>query len=41
MYKVFINEKLIILSNEVQKSEISDIYLLRDIDFEWLIGKMT
>jgi 8-oxo-dGTP pyrophosphatase MutT (NUDIX family) len=41
MYKVFINEKLIILSNEVQKSEISDTFLLKDIDFEWLIGEMT
>lgn len=41
MYKVFINEKLIILSNEVQKSEISDTFLLKDIDFEWLIAKMT
>ncbi|WP_046744126.1 NUDIX hydrolase [Kordia zhangzhouensis] len=41
MYKVFINEKLIILSNEIQKSEISDVYLLKDIDFEWLIGKMV
>lgn len=41
MYKVFINEKLIILSNEVQKSEFSDVYLLKDIDFEWLIGKMV
>ena len=41
MYKVFINEKLIILSNEIKKSEISDTFLLKDIDFEWLIGKMT
>ncbi len=41
MYKVFINEKLIILSNEVQKSEIPATFLLKDIDFEWLIGKMT
>ncbi|WP_040560206.1 NUDIX domain-containing protein [Kordia algicida OT-1] len=41
MYKVFINEKLIILSNEVEKSEISDTYLLKDVDFEWLIGKMA
>jgi 8-oxo-dGTP pyrophosphatase MutT (NUDIX family) len=41
MYKVFINEKLIILSNEVYKSEISHTFLLKDIDFEWLIGKMT
>jgi 8-oxo-dGTP pyrophosphatase MutT (NUDIX family) len=41
MYKVFINEKLIILSNEVQKSEISDTYLLKDIDLEWLIGKLN
>ncbi len=40
MYKVFINEKLIILSNEVQKSEISDTYLLKDVDLEWLIGKL-
>jgi len=41
MYKVFINEKLIIVSNEVQKSEISDTYLLKDVDFEWLIGKLN
>jgi 8-oxo-dGTP pyrophosphatase MutT (NUDIX family) len=41
MYKVFINDKLIILSNEVSKSEISDTFLLKDIDFEWLIGKIT
>ncbi|MBC8753605.1 NUDIX domain-containing protein [Kordia sp. YSTF-M3] len=41
MYKVFINEKLIILSNEVQKNEISDTFLLKGVDFEWLIGKMT
>jgi len=41
MYKVFINEKLIILSNEVQKSEISDIYLLKDVDLEWLIGRLN
>jgi 8-oxo-dGTP pyrophosphatase MutT (NUDIX family) len=41
MYKVFINEKLIILSNEVQKSEISDTYLLKDVDLEWVIGKLS
>lgn len=41
MYKVFINEKLIIVSNEVQKNEISDIYLLKDVDLEWLIGKLN
>ncbi|WP_430409744.1 NUDIX hydrolase [Kordia sp.] len=41
MYKVFINEKLIILSNEINKHEISDTFLLKDVDFEWLIGKMT
>lgn len=41
MYKVFINEKLIILSNEVNKHEISDTFLLKDVDFEWLIGEMT
>ncbi|MFK7748355.1 MAG: NUDIX hydrolase [Kordia sp.] len=41
MYKVFINEKLIILSNEVQKNEISDTYLLKDVDLEWLIGKLN
>ncbi|WP_420572320.1 NUDIX hydrolase [Kordia sp.] len=41
MYKVFINDKLIILSNEVIKNEISDTFLLKDVDFEWLIGKMT
>ncbi len=41
MYKVFINEKLIILSNEVNKHEISDTFLLEDVDFEWLIGEMT
>lgn len=41
MYKVFINEKLIILSNEVQKNEISDTYLLKDVDLEWLIGKLS
>ncbi|MEM6684713.1 MAG: NUDIX domain-containing protein [Bacteroidota bacterium] len=40
MYKVFINEKLIIVSNEVQKDEISDTYLLKDVDLEWLIGKL-
>jgi len=41
MYKVFINEKLIILSNKIQKSEISNTFLLKDIDFEWLIEKVT
>lgn len=41
MYKVFINEKLIILSNTINKDEISDTFLLKDVDFEWLIGKMT
>ncbi|MEM6721223.1 MAG: NUDIX domain-containing protein [Bacteroidota bacterium] len=41
MYKVFINDKLIILSNEVQKSEISDTFLLKDVDLEWLIGKLN
>ena len=41
MYKVFINEKLIILSNTINKNEISDTFLLKDVDFEWLIGKMT
>lgn len=40
MYKVFINDKVIILSNEVQKNEISDTYVLKDVDLEWLIGKM-
>jgi len=40
MYKVFINEKLIILSNEVQKSKIPNTFLLKDVDFEWLIGEM-
>lgn len=41
MYKVFINEKLIILSNEIQKSEISNTFLLKDVDFEWLIEKVN
>lgn len=41
MYKVFINEKLIILSNKIDKYEISDIFLLKDVDFEWVIGKMV
>ncbi|WP_046758821.1 NUDIX hydrolase [Kordia jejudonensis] len=41
MYKVFINEKLIIVSNEVNKNKISDTFLLKDVDFEWLISKIT
>ncbi|WP_298425305.1 NUDIX domain-containing protein [uncultured Kordia sp.] len=41
MYKVFINEKLIILSNEINKHEISDTFLLKDVDFEWIIGKIA
>ncbi|WP_170293859.1 NUDIX hydrolase [Kordia antarctica] len=41
MYKVFINERFIILSNEVKKTEISDTFLLKDVDFEWLIGKIS
>ena len=41
MYKVFINDRFIILSNEVEKSKISDTFLLKDVDFEWLIGKIT
>lgn len=40
MYKVFINEKPIILSNELEKNKIADTFLLKNVDFEWLINEI-
>jgi len=40
MYKVFVNDKCIILTDKLTKENINDIYLLKSVDLELVIDKL-